>query len=71
MLAMSVLIATRTAIRQHSEIAIMALVFLIISSLTTDVFNDISVGLILFLSIAVVGTKSSIQPTVNPQLVDA
>lgn len=52
-LAASVLTAAREAIRSRNNLALMALVFLVISSLTTDVFNDISVGLILFLSIGI------------------
>lgn len=53
-LAASVLTAAREAIRTQNNLALMALIFLVISSLTTDVFNDISVGLVLFLSIGIV-----------------
>lgn len=49
-LTVSVLAAVRIAWRRRDELAIMMIAYLIVSSIVTDVFNDISIGLILFLS---------------------
>lgn len=64
-LAMSVLAAAWTAIQKRDDLAMMIITYLIISSLVTDVFNDISVGLILFISLGLT-TFSSRAPEPNP-----
>jgi hypothetical protein len=66
MLAISVLATARTAIRKRDDLAMMMITYLIISSLVTDVFNDISIGLILFLSFCTSTLMSS--PSQNRQL---
>jgi hypothetical protein len=58
-LAMAVLATARTAIRQRDDLAMMVIAYLIISSSVTDVFNDISVGLILFVSLGMSLARSS------------
>jgi hypothetical protein len=58
-LAMAVITTARTAVQQRDDLAMMVIAYLIISSLVTDVFNDISVGLILFISLGVSLAASS------------
>jgi len=55
-LAISVLAALRMAIRSHDDLAVAVIVFLIINSLVADVFNDVTIGLVLFLSVCVSST---------------
>ena len=49
-LAAFVLAALRTAIRRRDEQAIALVAFLIVSSLTTDIFNDVTIALLLMLA---------------------
>ena len=49
-LAAAVWAALRTAIRKRDDFALAITVFLIVSSLVADVFNDVTIGLVLLLS---------------------
>jgi hypothetical protein len=53
LLATAVLFALRLAIHQRDDLALAVITFLIINSLVADVFNDVSMGLVLFLSVGV------------------
>jgi hypothetical protein len=49
-LAAAVLVTLRAAIRRRDDLAIAIVVFLIVSSLTTDIFNDVTIALLLMLA---------------------
>jgi hypothetical protein len=52
-LALSVLVALRVAVRRRDDLAVAVITFLIITSLVADVFDDVSMGLVLFVSVGV------------------
>lgn len=58
-LAAAVLAALRIAVRRRDDLAVAIIVFLIINSLVADVFNDVTIGLVLFLSVCVSNASPS------------
>jgi O-antigen ligase/polysaccharide polymerase Wzy-like membrane protein len=50
-LAWAVAASARAALRRRDDLALAAVVFLLVSSLVADVFNDVTVGLVMLLSI--------------------
>jgi hypothetical protein len=52
-LAAAVVLALRAAIRHRDDLAVPIILFLFVNSLVADVFNDVTLGLVLFLSLGV------------------